>query len=378
MNKPPGYLESKSHYPILDGLRGVASVLVIFYHVFETLGGGKFKQLINHGYLAVDFFFLLSGFVVAYAYDDRWDRMTIWDFCKRRLVRLQPMVIMGSIIGSALFYFQVSPAFPAIAGTPVWEMLLVMVIGATLIPVGHSLDIRGWGEMHPLNGPAWSLFFEYLANLLYALIFRRFSKLLLSIFVVLAAGNLIYYLVWGGQGDLIGGWSVDGEQLYIGFTRVLLPFFGGVLLCRLGMILRLKNAFWWASLLIIIFLCIPRIGDRSNSWMNGIYEAVTLIFIFPLIVSIGAGGILHTVKSEKICKFLGDISYPLYITHYPLIYCFTAWVAKNQIQMGPQSLLVGLLVVVVSLLIAYGSLKLYDEPVREWLKKKVLMKKVRS
>ncbi|HEX3385663.1 MAG TPA: acyltransferase [Mucilaginibacter sp.] len=378
MNTTSTYLESKNHYPILDGLRGVASVLVIFYHVFETLGGGKFKQLINHGYLAVDFFFLLSGFVVAYAYDDRWNRMTIWDFCKRRLVRLQPMVIMGSIIGAALFYFQVSPAFPAIAGTPVWEMLLVMVIGATLIPVGHSLDIRGWGEMHPLNGPAWSLFFEYIANLLYALVFRRFSKLLLSIFVVLAAGNLVYYLVWGGHGDLIGGWSLDGRQLYIGFTRVLFPFFGGVLLCRLGIILRLKNAFWWASLLIIIVLCIPRIGDKSHSWMNGIYEAVIVIFIFPVIVSIGAGGILHTIKSQKICKFLGDISYPLYITHYPLIYCFTAWVVKNHIKMDGQSLLAGLLLVIVSLAIAYASLKLYDEPVREWFKKKILMKKVRS
>ncbi|HEY4324640.1 MAG TPA: acyltransferase [Mucilaginibacter sp.] len=378
MNKTSTYLESKNHYPILDGLRGVASVLVIFYHVFETLGGGKFKQLINHGYLAVDFFFLLSGFVVAYAYDDRWDRMTIWDFCKRRLVRLQPMVIIGSVIGAALFYFQVSAAFPAIAGTPVWEMLLVMVIGATLIPVGHSLDIRGWGEMHPLNGPAWSLFFEYIANLLYALVFSRLSKLLLSIFVVLAAGNLVYYLVWGGHGDLIGGWSLDGRQLYIGFTRVLFPFFGGVLLCRLGMMVRLKNAFWWASLLIIIALCIPRIGDRPHSWMNGIYEAAIVIFIFPLIVSIGAGGILHTIKSQKICKFLGDISYPLYITHYPLIYCFTAWVVKNHIQMDGQSLLVGFLLIIVSITIAYACLKLYDEPVREWLKKKVLIKKLRS
>lgn len=378
MNRTTTYLESKNHYPILDGLRGVASVLVIFYHVFETLGGGKFKQLINHGYLAVDFFFLLSGFVVAYAYDDRWNRMTIWDFCKRRLVRLQPMLILGSIIGAALFYFQVSPAFPAIAGTPVWKMLLVMVIGATLIPVGHSLDIRGWGEMHPLNGPAWSLFFEYIANLLYALVFRRFSKLLLSIFVVLAAGNLVYYLVWGGHGDLIGGWSVDGKQLYIGFTRLLYPFFGGVLLCRLGMILRFKNAFWWASLLIIIVLCVPRLGDRAHTWMNGVYEAATVILIFPLIVSIGAGGTLHTVRSERICKFLGDISYPLYITHYPLIYCFTAWVAKNQIKMNGQSLLVGLLLVVVSLAVAYASLKLYDEPVREWLKKKVLLGKLRS
>ena len=155
------YLKSKNHYPILDGLRGVASVLVIMFHVLETFtGGNKFIQIINHGYLAVDFFFLLSGFVVSYAYDDRWDKMTQWDFYKRRLVRLQPMVIMGSLIGAALFYFQAGPAFPAIAQTPVWKLLLVMVIGATLIPVPESMDIRGWSEMHPLNGPAWSLFFE--------------------------------------------------------------------------------------------------------------------------------------------------------------------------------------------------------------------------
>src|SRR3569833_3516985 len=113
-------LATKPHYPILDGLRGVASVLVIIFHVLETFtGGNRFIQVINHGYLAVDFFFLLSGFVVAYAYDDRWHKMTQWDFYKRRLVRLQPMVVLGSVIGAALFYFKVSQAFPNIAGTPV-------------------------------------------------------------------------------------------------------------------------------------------------------------------------------------------------------------------------------------------------------------------
>src|ERR1700710_1922462 len=123
------YLESKNHYPILDGLRGVASVLVIIFHVLETFtGGNKFIQFINHGYLAVDFFFVLSGFVVAYAYDDRWGKMTQWDLYKRRLIRLQPMVIIGTIIGAALFYFQACGAFPLIAGTPVWKMLLVMVV----------------------------------------------------------------------------------------------------------------------------------------------------------------------------------------------------------------------------------------------------------
>ena len=274
MNKSTVYLAPKSHYQILDGLRGVASVLVIIFHVLETFtGGNRFIQIINHGYLAVDFFFLLSGFVVAYAYDDRWRKLTQWDFYKRRLVRLQPMVVMGSIVGAALFYFQVSPAFPLIAGTPLWKMLLLMIIGCTLIPVPISMDIRGWQEMHPLNGPAWSLFFEYIANILYAVIVRRFSKLLLSIFVSLAACMMIAYLVTGTQGDLIGGWSLNKEQLFVGFTRVLYPFFAGVLLSRVGKLIHVKNAFWWCSLLIFISLSIPRIGDEHHVWMNGIYDA---------------------------------------------------------------------------------------------------------
>ena len=85
MSQSNTYLESKNHYQILDGLRGVASVFVIIFHVFETFtGGNRFIQILNHGYLAVDFFFLLSGFVVAYAYDDRWGQLTQWDFYKRR------------------------------------------------------------------------------------------------------------------------------------------------------------------------------------------------------------------------------------------------------------------------------------------------------
>src|SRR6201992_2537099 len=154
MSKTPAYLQTKSHYEILDGLRGVAALLVVIFHVFETYSGDRFHQVINHGYLAVDFFFVLSGFVVAYAYDDRWGKMSQWDFYKRRLVRLQPMVVMGSLIGAALFYFQKSPAFPLIAKTSVSKMLLTMLIGCTLIPITKSMDIRGWDEMHPLNGPA--------------------------------------------------------------------------------------------------------------------------------------------------------------------------------------------------------------------------------
>ena len=107
MNTRTTYLASKPHYEILDGLRGVAAVMVIIFHLFEAhAGGSHLTQIINHGYLAVDFFFMLSGFVIGYAYDDRWNRMTVGTFFKRRIIRLHPMVIMGSIVGAAFFYFQ--------------------------------------------------------------------------------------------------------------------------------------------------------------------------------------------------------------------------------------------------------------------------------
>jgi len=375
MTQTPVYLKSKSHYEILDGLRGVASILVVIFHVFETYSGDKFHQIINHGYLAVDFFFLLSGFVVAYAYDDRWDKMTQWEFYKRRLIRLQPMVIIGTIIGALLFYFQTGPAFPLVAATPVWKLLLVTLVGFTMLPLLPSMDIRGWQETHPLNGAAWSLFYEYIANILYAVLIRRFSKTLLTIFVILSACLLVHFLVWGPQGDVIGGWAIDKTQMNIGFTRLLYPFFGGVLLMRIGKLIHIKNAFAVCSLLIVVFLAVPRIGGTEHLWMNGIYESFVIIIIFPLIVSIGAGGTLVSKGAIKVCKFLGAISYPLYITHYPLMYLHIAWVSNNKVPMA-QGLLGGFGLIIIAIAIAWVSLRFYDEPVREWLKKRFLMKKV--
>src|SRR6202021_1185145 len=123
--------------------------------------------------------------------------MTQWEFYKRRLIRLQPMGVMGSLIGAALFYFQKGPAFPLIAATPVWKMLLVMVVGCTLLPLPISMDIRGWQEMHPLDGPAWSLFFEYIANILYGLGLRKLSNKALGVFVFLAGIFLLQFAVFG-------------------------------------------------------------------------------------------------------------------------------------------------------------------------------------
>ncbi|RED26784.1 peptidoglycan/LPS O-acetylase OafA/YrhL [Flavobacterium cutihirudinis] len=369
-------IKPKKHYEILDGLRGVAAIIVVAFHILEAFNGGsRFKQIINHGYLAVDFFFLLSGFVVAYAYDDRWTKMTQWEFYKRRLIRLQPMVIMGMIIGAIFYYFQASDnLFPMIANMEVWKVIVTMIVGFTLLPIPPSLEIRGWGEMHPLDGPAWSLFFEYIANILYALVFRKFSNKVMSVFVLIFAGMLINYTVFGPKGDVIGGWSLNFEQINIGFTRLLYPFFAGVLLCRLGKLIQIKGAFWVCSLLITIVLAMPRIGDENSLWMNGLYESFCIILIFPLIVAIGAGGVIKNPLSLKICKGLGDISYPIYITHYPLIYWYTAWVVDNKVSLQ-DGYLIGIGVLIASITIAYLCLKLYDEPVRNWLQSKFQRRK---
>lgn len=374
------FSDSKAHYPILDGLRGVAAVMVVMFHLLETFTGGDHtKQIINHGYMAVDFFFLLSGFVIAYAYDDRWNKMSLGSFFKRRLIRLHPMIIIAMVIGAVTFYFQDCPYFNNIAGVPVWKLLLVMLIGFTLLPVPPSLEIRGWAEMHPLNGPAWSLFFEYIANILYALILRRLSNVVLAFLVFFAGVALIHLAVTSPNGDVIGGWSVEPAQLRIGFTRLLYPFLAGLLLSRLVKPGKIKYAFFWSSLLLIIVLALPRAGAAGAPWINGWYDSLAIIFVFPLVIYLGAGGEIKGGAAYTVSKFLGDISYPLYIIHYPFIYLYVAFVAKHpEYVKGTAAqgyfilVLVALLILGGSIFLAFFIVRFYDIPVRKWLTKRLM------
>lgn len=365
------FSDSKSHYEVLDGLRGVAAIMVILFHLFEIFSGGDHLiQIINHGYLAVDFFFVLSGFVIGYAYDDRWHKMTLKDFFKRRLIRLHPMIIMGMVIGAIGYYFSASPIlFPQISDVPFWKLIVVMLIGFTLLPTPPGLEIRGWGEMHPLNGPAWSLFYEYVGNLLYALFVRKLSNTLLAVLVGIAGIALIHLTTTSPNGDVVGGWSLEPTQIRIGLTRLIYPFFAGLLLSRIFKPGQVRGAFLWCSLLIIVALSFPRIGGSEHLWMNGLYDSLCIIILFPLIVYLGASGSVHGKYQLMICRFFGDISYPVYIIHYPLIYIYSAWVVDNQVSMEA-AWPVAMLALIASIGIAYGALKLYDIPIRKWLMKK--------
>ena len=251
--------------------------------------------------------------------------MSMGTFFKRRLIRLQPMVVMGSIVGAALFWFQKAPCYPAMEGVSVGALLLVMLLGCTLLPLPLKWDIRGWMEMHPLNGPSWSLYYEYIGNILYALFIRKFSKTALTVLVAIAACFTVHRCLTAPAGDIVGGWALNWEQQYV-------------------------------------------------YWMNGLYEAFCIICIFPVIVSMGAGGRITGRRSAAVCKFLGDISYPVYITHYPLVYIYTAWAFNRQATLA-EGLPYMLLTFVGAFALAYACLKLYDLPVRKWLTERFLKKK---
>ena len=393
MTKENLYLASKPRYEILDGLRGVAALMVIVFHCFETYIPVFGTQIVNHGYLAVDFFFVLSGFVIGYAYDDRWDRMTTWGFFKRRLTRLHPMVIAGTLVGAAMFFFA-GAGFPQTLQNPGWKIALCFVMGLLMIPCGTGLDIRGWGEMNSFNGPNWSLTFEYCGNILYAFILRRLPKIALGVLCVICAFfTLDLTMGWdvfgffpdGPQYTVIGGWSLTGQQLYIGFTRLLYPFLCGLLISRIlpghmskdnpsGSPIHLKGGFWWCSLALVILFSVPCIGGKTGV-PDGIYQAVCILLLFPLIVLTGAGSVTKGKRSTAVCKWLGDISYPLYITHYPFMYMQMSWVAEHGDAPLWMHIMMNAGVVFISILLAYGLLKVYDEPVREWLKDHWLKRK---
>ena len=373
---------SKPHYEVLDGLRGVAAMLVVAFHLFETYATNHFTQIINHGYLAVDFFFVLSGFVIGYAYDDRWDKMTIKDFLLRRVVRLHPMLVAGTLIGGLLFYFSAGDAFPSVAQTEWWKLLLLVLFCCTILPIPTGWDCRGWAETNPFSGPAWSLQFEYIANLVYAFFYRRcrlwvlvVSVLAFAVLTVLLTMNIDLFGLLALRSEqaytVIGGWSITSDQIYVGASRLLYPFFAGLLLYRLGIIIRTRHGYIWASLLIAALLMMPYVGTETTQWTNGLYECLCILILFPLIVSMGAGSNISG-KASKVCTFIGNLSYPLYITHYPLIYIHVAWAHEYSDLPLATHIAVSVAVFIISIANAYACMKLWDAPVRKWLTNRLM------
>lgn len=304
------------------------------------------------------------------------------------------MLIFGTLIGALLFYLGGdAPLMEEVYMTPWWKLVLVCLWGFTLIPLPNAFDIRGWKEMHPLNNAQWSLMWEYIANILYALVIRHFKRWMLIVLVLLSAClTLILCMnidIFGVLTErtlyahtVIGGWSLEPEHILIAITRLSYPFFMGLLVSRMFSgadggkktlcleKFHINGGFWWCTLAIITLFCMPRVGGAiaDDFWKNGLYEAFVILVCFPLIVSIGAGSKITGAKGQAVCKLLGDISYPLYVTHYPLIYFQMSFTASHPDLPASIHVAVSVSLFILAVLMAYASLKLYDLPIREWLR----------
>ena len=373
------FSDSKPHYELLDGLRGVAALLVICYHIFEGFATSPLDQHFNHGYMAVDFFFILSGFVIGYAYDDRWKTtLTLKGFFKRRLIRLHPMVIMGALLGAVSYCIQGSVKWDG-TQVPFTMVLIALLLNLFLLPVvpGTGADVRGNNEMYPLNGPSWSLFFEYIGNILYALFIRKFSTRALTVLVIAAAAGLASFGIsnLSGYGHLGVGWSMIDYNLLGGFLRLMFSFSVGLLMSRIFKPAKVKGAFWICSAVLAVLFTVPHFGGSDRLWINGLYESVCAIVIFPALVWLGASGKTTDKVTSTVCKFLGDISYPLYVVHYPLMYLFYWWLWSGEEKIPfSQAWPVAIVVIIASIILAYLCLRFYDIPLRKWLASRFINK----
>ncbi len=371
-------LATRPHYHLLDGLRGVAALIVLWYHVFEGYAfaqGTDMIEVVNHGYLAVDFFFILSGFVISYAYDNRWkDGFTLKNFFTRRLVRLHPLVVAGAIIGAVAFFLQGGVQWDG-SHVAVSAVMLALLCAMFMIPAvpGGSYEVRGNGEMYPLNGPCWSLFFEYIGNIVYALVLHKLPTWAMAIITTLLGVTLCFFAMTdvSGYGSLGVGWTLDELNFCGGLLRMGFPFMMGQLLQRVFRPVKVRGAFWICTIVLAVLLHVPYLADKGIVTANGVFECFCIVIVFPALVWIAASGNTTDKWSSGVCHFVGELSYPLYIVHYPVMYLFYAWIIRTKQYTFGETWHVAIFVMVINIALAYAMLRWYDKPVRRWLKKRL-------
>ena len=356
----------KEHFEVLDGLRGSAAFLIVIFHLFNySFGFDSPLSLVRHAYLAVDFFFGLSGFVVAYAYDDRWTQMSIPQFFRIRLIRLHPMVLLGATLGLLGYLFD---PFAKANHTPAPMLLLAYVTSLLLLP---SPPVGGRPEeTQALNGPAWSLMQEYLGNIAYALILRRLRAITLGI--IFGLSGLLLIWVANKKGSMDGGWGYP--EIWMAPLRLTVSFVMGLWLYRIqARIRRPKVGLLLLSLILVAIFQVPKFPNVGGLSLNGLYDAACVLLLFPLIILCGA----HSEAGAglmRLCKFSGKLSYPLYITHISFVYILANYAQTRHPGKAVMITLI-FLVLPFAIAVAWLALKYVDEPVRMWLTRRYGIKR---
>ncbi|WP_245316619.1 acyltransferase family protein [Bradyrhizobium manausense] len=347
----PGSLAAKevARLSILDGMRGIAAICVTFLHFYEPFQSGT-QNWIPRGYLAVDFFFCLSGYVMAFAYDPSRVELSPTELIKRRLIRLHPLVVISSLLGFAVvvtgrFY---SPMAAGLFNFSVTEFFILLTCSALLLP--HLFLSNASFPIFPLAAPAWSLLCEYVASLTFALFLRQLSLRWLVAMLAFAAVATAYTCY--DFGSLNGGF--DRRTFWIGFVRVGFSFIAGVVAYRIGRQPRLPRAESYLPLILLATFFWPFL------WRP--YDFLIVTIVYPLLVWLGANAI-GSPSINRFSEFIGDLSYPLYMTHYVLLMLLfgatsAGWVAQNHATLAVPTM------TLVAIAFAFLVKRYLDEPIR--------------
>ena len=294
---------SQRTYETMNGLRGVAALAVMVFHTFSFF----WPATAASGYLAVDFFFALSGFVVAGAYEKKLvaGTLTPRSFALKRLIRFYPLYLAGLLLGTGqavaenLVHHSGALSLGSIGLAFAWSVVFMPAIGASVLYIT------------PLNGPAWSLLFEYWVNLAWAPVARRASTGLYAAILLLAGLGFVAGAVIKGDAGLGMTWAtIPG-----GVARTVFSFTAGVMIFRhrrgahgrqtVGSVALL------GALLALMFV------DPSSE-MRLLYDLIFALVLSPLAVFL-ASTMEPPPAFRQLFALLGDLSFPLYAIHLPLI-----------------------------------------------------------
>jgi peptidoglycan/LPS O-acetylase OafA/YrhL len=332
----------------IDGLRGIAALLVVCRHIVPLHGG---QLTFQSSYLAVELFFLFSGFVIAHAYDKRFEAgLGFWEFAKVRWLRLYPLYFLGF----AIAVLTVPLAWGL--GLKTWPLLPgVLIPNLFILPTW--LYFAG-GLLYPFNNPSWTLFFELVANFAYALVVRRLSNRLLAAIVLASA----IFLVWTAFNFHSLDVGYNRKHFIGGFGRVFFSFFAGVAVYRLQLAkpcpIRISPWILMVAACALLVQTIPRGLDRE------LYDSLCAVIVFPLFAYL-ATSVEPGPKGAKLFALGGGTSYALYLIHAPLGGVLNQFFTVYGRPKGSAAL--GIAFIAAASVIAWLAEKYYDRPVRKWL-----------
>jgi peptidoglycan/LPS O-acetylase OafA/YrhL len=356
-----GTQAGKSRYLTLDGMRGVAALAVVAVHNPGLFG----SVCAPEGFLAVDFFFVLSGFVVAEAYGRRLEQGLGWrQFMGLRLLRFYPLYLLGTALG-VFSYVHFTLTHPTGVVTPA-AFAASLALNLFFIPSWFVPT-----DIFPVLGPAWSLFFELLVNAGYGLFHRALKGPWLLGLIALSALSL--GLVAGTLGTLNQGFKPNPLSAWMGLSRVLFSFCVGLLLQRMPRSrVRIPSFVLVAALMAALKLC-PSGGNPP------LFELIFVGLASPALVYLGSANEPSHAAEARLYEVLGAASYAVYVLHFPLGPLLVAPV--HRLIRGPFETYApwsGIALLALIFLISAWAGKRLDEPFRRWIGSKGLFKPSQS